>query len=45
MTVDGEAGASTDRIMDHTGHKSPQVVKAYSRRTHAFGDHAADRLL
>ena len=45
VTSAAERGARTDRIMDHTGHKSTAMVRVYTRRSDAFTDHAGDGLL
>ncbi len=45
VTSAAERGARTDRIMDHTGHKSVAMVRVYTRRSDAFVDHAGDGLL
>jgi integrase len=45
VTSAAEKGASTERIMDHTGHRSVAMVRVYTRRADAFGDHAGEGLL
>ena len=40
-----EKGATADRIMDHTGHRSHAMVRVYTRRADAFADHAGEGLL
>ncbi len=45
VTSAAERGARTDRIMDHTGHKSVGMVRVYTRRSDAFADHAGAGLL
>jgi site-specific recombinase XerD len=45
VTSAAERGARTERIMDHTGHKSVAMVQVYTRRTDAFEDHAGKGLL
>ncbi len=45
VTSAAEHGAKTDRIMDHTGHKSVAMVRVYTRRSDAFADHAGEGLL
>ena len=45
VTSASEKGATAERIMDHTGHKSVAMVRAYTRRVDAFKDHAGDGLL
>ena len=45
VTSAAEKGANADRIMDHTGHRSHAMVRAYTRRTDAFADHAGEGLL
>ncbi|MHA7839490.1 MAG: site-specific integrase [bacterium] len=45
VTAAAERGASLDRIMDHTGHKSVGMVRVYTRRVDAFRDHAGEGLL
>ena len=41
VTSAAEKGATADRIMDHTGHRSVAMVRVYTRRADAFADHAA----
>jgi site-specific recombinase XerD len=45
VTSAAEKGATADRIMDHTGHKSVAMVRTYTRRADAFANHAGDGLL
>jgi site-specific recombinase XerD len=45
VTSAAEKGATADRIMNHTGHKSVSMVRTYTRRADAFADHAGDGLL
>lgn len=45
VTSAAERGATTDRIMDHTGHRSHAMVRTYTRRSDAFSDHAGEGLL
>ena len=45
VTSAAERGKSAERIMDHTGHRSVAMVRAYTRRSDAFDDHAGDGLL
>jgi site-specific recombinase XerD len=45
VTSAAEKGRSTDRIMDHTGHASPAMVRIYTRRVDVFADHAGEGLL
>ena len=45
VTSAAERGAKAERIMDHTGHRSHAMVRAYTRRVDAFEDHAGDELL
>ena len=45
VTSAAERGASTERIMDHTGHQSAAMVRVYTRRSDAFADHAGAGLL
>ena len=45
VTSAAERGKTTERIMDHTGHRSVAMVQVYTRRHDAFADHAADGLL
>ena len=45
VTSAAEKGASAERIMDHTGHKSVAMVRVYTRRSDAFADHAGEGLL
>ena len=45
VTSAAERGARLERIMDHTGHKSVAMVRAYTRRADAFADHAGEGLL
>ena len=45
VTSAAERGASTERIMDHTGHASAAMVRIYTRRADAFKDHAGEGLL
>ncbi len=42
MTSAAEKGATADRIMDHTGHRSVAMVRVYTRRADAFASHAGD---
>jgi len=44
-TSAAEKGATAERIMDHTGHKSVAMVRTYTRRSDAFADHAGEGLL
>ena len=44
VTSAAEKGATADRIMDHTGHRSPAMVRVYTRRADAFADHAGEGL-
>jgi len=45
VTAAADRGASIDRIMDHTGHQSPSMVRVYTRRSDAFRDNAGEGLL
>ncbi len=45
VTSAAEKGATADRIMDHTGHRSVAMVRVYTRRADAFADHAGEGLL
>ena len=45
VTSAAEKGATADRIMDHTGHRSVAMVRVYTRRADAFSDHAGEGLL
>jgi site-specific recombinase XerD len=45
VTSAAERGASTERIMDHTGHRSHAMVRVYTRRVDAFDKHAGEGLL
>jgi integrase len=45
ITNAAEQGATADRIMDHTGHRSHAMVRVYTRRSDAFADHAGEGLL
>lgn len=45
VTSAAERGATTDRIMDHTGHRSHAMVRTYTRRSDAFSDNAGEGLL
>ena len=45
VTSAAERGKRTERIMDHTGHKSVAMVRTYTRRVDAFSDHAGEGLL
>jgi integrase len=45
VTSAAERGATADRIMDHTGHRSHAMVRTYTRRSDAFSDHAGEGLL
>ena len=45
VTSAAEKGATAERIMDHTGHKSVAMVRVYTRRVDAFADHAGAGLL
>jgi integrase len=45
VTSAAERGAKTERIMDHTGHKSVAMVRVYARRVDSFTEHAGDGLL
>jgi integrase len=45
VTSAAEKGRSTERIMDHTGHRSAAMVRIYTRRIDAFTDHAGEGLL
>jgi len=45
VTSAAEKGASAERIMDHTGHRSVAMIRVYTRRADAFADHAGDGLL
>ena len=45
VTSAAEKGATAERIMDHTGHRSHAMVRVYTRRVDAFGDHAGAGLL
>ncbi len=45
VTSAAEKGATADRIMDHTGHRSVAMVRIYTRRADAFADHAGEGLL
>ncbi len=45
VTSAAEKGATAERIMDHTGHKSIGMVRVYTRRADAFQDHAGEGLL
>ena len=45
VTSAAEKGASADRIMDHTGHRSHAMVRVYTRRADVFSGHAGEGLL
>ena len=45
VTSAAERGKSSERIMDHTGHRSVAMVRVYTRRSDAFVDHAGEGLL
>ena len=45
VTSAAEKGATADRIMDHTGHRSVAMVRVYTRRADGFADHAGEGLL
>ncbi len=45
VTSAAEKGATADRIIDHTGHRSVAMVRVYTRRADAFADHAGEGLL
>jgi len=45
ITSADEKGRSAAQIMDHTGHKSPAMIRVYTRRTEAFANHAGEGLL
>jgi hypothetical protein len=45
VTSAAEKGATTERIMDHTGHRSVAMARVYTRRADAFADHAGKGLL
>jgi site-specific recombinase XerD len=45
VTSAAERGRPTERIMDHTGHRSVAMVRVYTRRADAFADHAGEGLL
>jgi site-specific recombinase XerD len=45
VTSAAERGKRAERIMDHTGHASPAMVRVYTRRADAFADHAGEGLL
>jgi site-specific recombinase XerD len=45
VTSAAERGATADRIMDHTAHRSVAMVRTYTRRADAFANHAGDGLL
>jgi len=45
VTAAADRGASIDRIMDHTGHQSPSMVRVYTRRSDAFRNNAGEGLL
>ena len=45
VTSAAEKGATAERMMDRTRHKSISVVRVYTRRADAFQDHAAEGLL
>lgn len=45
ITSADEKGRSAAQIMDHTGHKSPAMIRVYTRRTDAFENHAGAGLL
>ena len=45
VTSAAERGATSERIMDHTGHQSVAMVRVYTRRSDAFADHAGEGLL
>ncbi len=45
VTSAAEKGATAERIMDHTGHKSIGMARVYTRRLDAFVDHVGEGLL
>jgi integrase len=45
VTSAAERGATSERIMDHTGHQSVGMIRTYTRRSDAFADHAGAGLL
>ncbi len=45
VTSAAERGATSERIMDHTGHQSLAMIRTYTRRTDAFRDHPGEGLL
>ncbi len=44
VTSAAEKGATADRIMDHTGHRSVAMVRLHTCRADAFADHAGEGL-
>ena len=45
VTSAAERGKSSERIADHTRHRSIAMVRTYTRRVDAFSDHAGEGLL
>ena len=45
VTSAAERGRRPERIMDHTGHRSAEMVRVYTRRSDVFQDHAGEGLL
>jgi len=45
VTSAAESVKSTERIMEHTAHRSAAMVRVYTRRADAFADHAGEGLL
>ncbi len=45
VTSAAENGRNSERIADHTGHRSLAMVRTYTRRSDAFADHAGEGLL